>query len=85
MKFIESARQWFLEKKASIVKKLEEKAEARRIMAAEHELDIREFNGELYIAYDNIPVVNVHHLNDDCVKILFISRETLVEFKKKYC
>lgn len=84
MKFIESAKQWFREKKANLKKKLEERADERRKLSAELELDIREFDGELHISYNNIPVVNIHHLNADCVDVLLVSRETLVAYKKKF-
>lgn len=84
MKFIERAKQWFQNWKANYAAKMEARKEAKRQRDAEFELDIREFDGELFIAYNNIPVVNVHHLNADIVDVLLVSRESLVMYKKKY-
>lgn len=84
MKIIERAKQWFQNWKTNYDAKMEARKEAKRQRDAEFELDIREFDGELFIAYNNIPVVNVHHLNTDIVDVLLVSRESLVMYKKKY-
>lgn len=84
MKFIERAKQWFRNWKANYVVKMEARKEAKRKLDAELELDIREFDGELFISYNNIPIVNVHHLNTNIVDVLLVSRESLVMYKKKY-
>lgn len=84
MEFIKCAKQLLSEWKKKYEEKVAKRREARRVLASELELDIREFDGELYIAHQNVPIVNIHHLNTDIVDVLLVSRETLVAYKKKY-
>ena len=60
------------------------KMDIKRKLNAEIELNIREFNGELFISYNDIPIVNVNYLDTDMVEVLWSSRESLVAYKKKY-
>lgn len=84
MNLITSVKQWLTKRIAEFSEKSEQKKNERQVLSVELDLDIREFDGELYIAYDNTPIVDVKHLKGGIVEELIESRKTLLLYRKKH-
>lgn len=84
MKFINAIRNW--------LKRINERSKAacqeRRAKQLENIsckcINVTEFNGRLYIAYDGVPVVRVDDLKTKAPELLAQAREDYLAWRAKY-
>ena len=84
MKFINAIRNW--------LKRINERSKAacqeRRAKQLENIsckcINVTEFNGHLYIAYDGVPVVRVDDLKTKAPELLAQAREDYLAWRAKY-
>lgn len=60
------------------------RSEKRLKISVETDLQLREFDGEIYIAYNDVPIVKSKLLTKDVVTALSASRETLTMYRQRY-
>jgi len=84
MKFFNAIRNW--------LKRIKENSEAtcqeRRARQLENisckNINVVEFNGRLYIAYDGVPIVRVDDLKSKAPEILAQAREDYLAWREKF-
>lgn len=47
-------------------------------------INVTEFNGKLYIAHNNVPIVPVENLNAEVEKVVAASRKSYLTWRTKY-
>ena len=58
-------------------------AECRMVMAARRMVQVREFDGEVFVCMDGVPVLPVDGLKWDLPTVLGVSREAYIKFKSE--
>lgn len=84
MNFIESVRAWWQGIVTSHNKKVTQKRESEMVKESCNRLQVMEFNGSLYIAYNGAPVVRVDRLNVEPAKLLTEARKDFVAWRKQF-
>lgn len=83
MKILEKIKLWLsAERKARRERKAAEKSAALERESKERVL-AREFNGEVYLCYNNVPLVPADGLSWDIPTALAVAREAWLKWKKK--
>lgn len=84
MEFLENVRGWWRSLISAHSKKSAEKREAEMTRESCSTLQVTEFNGSLYIAYNGAPVVRVDRLNIEPAKLLTEARKDFVAWRKQF-
>ncbi len=83
MKIIKSIKQWWLALKEARKAKLAEKEKVRLYKLSCTVINVMEFDGEMYISHDGVPIVNVNKLNIKIPELLQESRANYLVWKSK--
>ena len=83
MKILEKIKLWLSAKrKAQRERKAAQKA-AALVRESEERIQAREFNGEVYVCYNNVPLVPADGLTWDIPTTLVVARESWLKWKDK--
>lgn len=83
MKILENIKMWLSAKRdARRARKAAEKA-AALVRESEKRIQAREFNGEVYLCYNNVPLVPADGLTWDIPTTLAVAREAWLKWKEK--
>ena len=83
MKILEKIKLWLSAKrKAHRERKAAQKA-AALVRESEERIQAREFNGEVYLCYNNVPLVPADGLSWDIPTALVVAREAWLKWKEK--
>ena len=83
MKILEKIKLWLrAERKARRERKAAEKS-AALVRESESRVQAREFGGEVYLCYNNVPLVPADGLSWDIPTALVVARESWLKWKEK--
>ena len=83
MKILETIKLWLsAERKARRERKAAQKA-AALVRESESRVQAREFGGEVYLCYNNVPLVPADGLSWDIPTALVVARESWLKWKEK--
>ena len=82
MKILEDIKAWLSAKREARRKKAALRA-AALVRESEERIQAREFNGEVYLCYNNVPLVPDDGLAWDIPTTLAVARESWLKWKEK--
>lgn len=83
MKILEDIKAWLSAKREARRKKQAALRAAALVRESEERIQAREFNGEVYVCYNNVPLVPDDGLAWDIPTTLAVARESWLKWKEK--
>ena len=83
MKILEDIKAWLSAKREARRKKQAALRAAALVRESEERIQAREFNGEVYLCYNNVPLVPDDGLAWDIPTTLAVARESWMKWKEK--
>ena len=83
MKILEDIKAWLSAKREARRKKQAALRAAALVRESEERIQAREFNGEVYLCYNNVPLVPDDGLAWDIPTTLAVARESWLKWKEK--
>ena len=83
MKILEDIKAWLCAKREARRKKQAALRAAALVRESEERIQAREFNGEVYLCYNNVPLVPDDGLAWDIPTTLAVARESWLKWKEK--
>ena len=83
MKILEDIKAWLSAKREARRKKQAALRAAALVRESEERIQAREFNGEVYLCYNNVPLVPADGLSWDIPTALVVARESWLKWKEK--
>lgn len=83
MKILEDIKAWLSAKREARRKKQAALRAAALVRESEERIQAREFNGEVYLCYNNVPLVPDDGLVWDVPTALVVAREAWLKWKEK--
>ena len=83
MKILEKIKLWLSAKREARRKKQAALRAAALVRESEERIQAREFNGEVYVCYNNVPLVPADGLTWDIPTTLVVARESWLKWKDK--
>lgn len=83
MKILEDIKAWLSAKREARRKKQAALRAAALVRECEERIQAREFNGEVYVCYNNVPLVPVDGLTWEITTALTVAREAWLKWKEK--
>lgn len=83
MKILEDIKAWLSAKREARRKKQAALRAAALVRESEERIQAREFNGEVYLCYNNVPLVPADGLAWDIPTTLAVARESWLKWKEK--
>lgn len=83
MKILEDIKAWLSAKREARRKKQAALRAAALVRESEERIQTREFNGEVYLCYNNVPLVPDDGLAWDIPTTLAVARESWLKWKEK--
>lgn len=83
MKILEDIKAWLSAKREARRKKQAALRAAALVRESEERIQAREFNGEVYLCYNNVPLVPDDGLVWDIPTTLAVARESWMKWKEK--
>ena len=83
MKILEDIKAWLSAKRVARRKKQAALRAAALVRESEERIQAREFNGEVYLCYNNVPLVPDDGLAWDIPTTLAVARESWLKWKEK--
>ena len=83
MKILEDIKAWLSAKREARGKKQAALRAAALVRESEERIQAREFNGEVYLCYNNVPLVPDDGLAWDIPTTLAVARESWLKWKEK--
>ena len=83
MKILEDIKAWLSAKREARRKKQAALRAAALVRESEARIQAREFNGEVYLCYNNVPLVPDDGLAWDIPTTLAVARESWLKWKEK--
>lgn len=83
MKILEDIKAWLSAKREARRKKQAALRAAALVRESEERIQAREFNGEVYLCYNNVPLVPADGLTWDIPTALVVARESWLKWKEK--
>ena len=83
MKILEDIKAWLSAKREARRKKQAALRAAALVRESEERIEAREFNGEVYLCYNNVPLVPDDGLAWDIPTTLAVARESWLKWKEK--
>lgn len=83
MKILEDIKAWLSAKREARRKKQAALRAAALVRESEERIQAREFNGEVYVCYNNVPLVPDDGLAWDVPTTLAVARESWLKWKEK--
>ena len=83
MKILEDIKAWLSAKREARRKKQAARRAAALVRESEERIQAREFNGEVYLCYNNVPLVPDDGLAWDIPTTLAVARESWLKWKEK--
>nr|DAP36099.1 MAG TPA: hypothetical protein [Caudoviricetes sp.] len=83
MKILEDIKAWLSAKREARRKKQAALRAAALVRESEERIQAREFNGEVYLCYNNVPLVPDDGLVWDIPTTLAVARESWLKWKEK--
>ncbi|WP_337435739.1 hypothetical protein [Prevotella sp.] len=83
MKILEDIKAWLSAKREARRKKQAALRAAALVRESEERIQAREFNGEVYLCYNNVPLVPADGLTWDIPTTLAVARESWLKWKEK--
>ncbi|WP_298521957.1 hypothetical protein [uncultured Prevotella sp.] len=83
MKILEDIKAWLSAKREARRKKQAALRAAALVRESEERIQAREFNGEVYLCYNNVPLVPDDGLSWDIPTTLAVARESWLKWKEK--
>ena len=83
MKILEGIKAWLSAKREARRKKQAALRAAALVRESEERIQAREFNGEVYLCYNNVPLVPDDGLAWDIPTTLAVARESWLKWKEK--
>lgn len=83
MKILEDIKAWLSAKREARRKKQAALRDAALVRESEERIQAREFNGEVYLCYNNVPLVPDDGLAWDIPTTLALARESWLKWKEK--
>ena len=83
MKILEDIKAWLSAKREARRKKQAALRAAALVRESEERVQAREFNGEVYVCYNNVPLVPADGLTWEVPTALAVAREAWLKWKEK--
>ena len=83
MKILEDIKAWLSAKREARRKKQAALRAAALVRESEERIQAREFNGEVYLCYNNVPLVPDDGMAWDIPTTLAVARESWLKWKEK--